>query len=1031
MWLTLPAKMVQPGEEVHLKIVGAAENSNGWVMVFNAPDALMYFQEEVKNEGWLKLEVHPGTSDMLRITAPSAWEGKKVAFGISGKIIAQSSLKKSDKNTEIQVELPSIEDYEGKIGEVILDGHKQIRVPFFLQNGTEMMLQARSVINYRAILTDKNTWKADINIYYRPNLVKSLKSMSDSPLSEGEIYLMNSSHQDIAWMDSPEKCVIDRDTMLLTPLVNKALVDKNYRFDIEDVLMIREFIQRHPEQQSVIDHLLKEGRISVGASYIMPYEDMYSGESLIRQFYLGKRWLQTNFSGYNADTYWNVDVPGRTLQMPQILKKSGVKNMVISRQKTGFYNWYSPDGSFVRTFSPGHYGQAFPSLNKDFFDAAFFLADYSKNWILNFDVDNKPLIPVLSDWDMSPAKDYSSLINDWESLQSYTDEKGQLKPLNLSPVRLSLTPQLFARLPDHLSTGSIGGERPDVWLYIHGPSHQKALKASREADILLPAAEMFAGIESLLRGDFLQYPEEDLEKAWEAKIYPDHGWGGKHGDITDALFRRKYEESRLLAEKMVQNAIRGISAHINRQSDKGIPLMIFNDLSWRRTGPASFRISFKEGEAKSLKLRSPEGNEIPYQLANPVNYEDGSMKEVRVDFIASNVPSLGYKTYYLRPDKSNVARQSLAGFKDYSFETKFYKLTFGKGGLEKIYDKELGVDLIKPDNLKAGEVFFMKSVGNGAGEFADIQQPDFNILEQTGKYDADWIITENGPLFTTFTIQTKLEHAVVEQNIQVFKEIKKIIYNTRLLNWDGILFREFREAFPLNQPGGKVTYEVPFGVVRVGEDEMEGAAGERYTKACAEMHPRSILNWISSSNGQFGVTISSSVVAWDYVDNFNQTDHPVLQAILFASRQSCHGEGNDYLQTGNHEFSFSFTSHKPGWENGYKSGVEANHPFFVVVDPYQMVDAELPEELSFFSLDKENVMITAVKRSEDGNGLILRWYETEGKDTEMNLNSYFEIREAKAVNLIEEEEKEIFSNTRFLPFKTSKYSIETIKLILK
>jgi alpha-mannosidase len=197
------------------------------------------------------------------------------------------------------------------------------------------------------------------------------------------------------------------------------------------------------------------------------------------------------------------------------------------------------------------------------------------------------------------------------------------------------------------------------------------------------------------------------------------------------------------------------------------------------------------------------------------------------------------------------------------------------------------------------------------------------------------------------------------------------------------------------------------------------------------MHPRSILNWISSSNGQFGVTISSSVVAWDYVDNFNQTDHPVLQAILFVSRQSCHGEGNDYLQTGNHEFSFSFTSHKPGWENGYKSGVDANHPFFVVVDPYQMVDAELPEELSFFSLDKENVMITAVKRSEDGNGLILRWYETEGKDTEMNLNSYFEIREAKAVNLIEEEEKEIFSNTRFLPFKTSKYSIETIKLILK
>ena len=30
----------------------------------------------------------------------------------------------------------------------------------------------------------------------------------------------------------------------------------------------------------------------------------------------------------------------------------------------------------------------------------------------------------------------------------------------------------------------ISGERPAVWLYIHGPSHHYAISASREADIL-------------------------------------------------------------------------------------------------------------------------------------------------------------------------------------------------------------------------------------------------------------------------------------------------------------------------------------------------------------------------------------------------------------------------------------------------------------------------------------------------------------------------------------------------------------------
>ena len=61
---------------------------------------------------------------------------------------------------------------------------------------------------------------------------------------------MNSDHQDIAWMDSPEKCVIERDTMLLTPLFEKASnSDPTYRFDVEDALMLKEFISRHPDRE--------------------------------------------------------------------------------------------------------------------------------------------------------------------------------------------------------------------------------------------------------------------------------------------------------------------------------------------------------------------------------------------------------------------------------------------------------------------------------------------------------------------------------------------------------------------------------------------------------------------------------------------------------------------------------------------------------------------------------------------------------------------------------------------------------------
>ena len=60
--------------------------------------------------------------------------------------------------------------------------------------------------------------------------------------------------------------------------------------------------------------------------------------------------------GLDALVAYNVDVPGRSLQFPQILEKAGIKYLFVSRMKEGFYNWYSPDGSKILTYSPGNYG---------------------------------------------------------------------------------------------------------------------------------------------------------------------------------------------------------------------------------------------------------------------------------------------------------------------------------------------------------------------------------------------------------------------------------------------------------------------------------------------------------------------------------------------------------------------------------------------------------------------------------------------------------------------------------------------------
>ncbi len=1030
MWMTLPEKYLTPGKPLRLRVTGAAENSTAWYMTFTAPDALRWFRNEQRYEYWMNVwfEKGPDTTQVV-LKAPRSWSGKKIVLKTDDNTAGGVMLKKETDGTVGRFSLPSSDLAKDRAMDLLLEGRSVLHMPGFGYTGTSSQLGENMLIKQTAAWMSPGTWFLGVQAFYQPALFSRLKTLSASAASQGTIFLMNSSHQDIAWMDSPEKCIIERDTMLLTPLIDHALQDSLYRFDIEDVLMVREYLARHPDRKADLARLLREGRISVGASYNMPYEDMYSGESLLRQFYLGKRWLEKQFPGYHALSYWNVDVPGRTLQMPQIMKKAGVEHLVISRQKQGVYRWYAPDSSFVTTFSPGHYTLAYPALNQDFFKAASFLAGYAMHWINVRGRNDHPAIPLLSDWDMSPAHDYRPLIRQWESLDSYVAEDGTLRPLVLPPVKQVLMDDFFSDLQPGTGMQPLLGERPDVWLYIHGPSHEKALRASREGDILLPATEKFSTIAALLSGSFSKYPEAQLNRAWEAKIYPDHGWGGKHGDITDHLFLEKFEQARTLARQLLNTALQDISQQIKTKRSQGRPVVVFNDLAWPRTGPVSVQVGFDKGAARSVRMEDAEGRSVPCQLSEKVFYDDGSLREALLNFVAGEVPSVGYRTFYLHPEKERPAAgdtaRSIAG----PVENAFYRITFGRGGVRQIYDKELQVNLLDTGEYFAGEVVLLESVGNGAGEFGDIQQPGKIFLDRTGRHPVRWTLEEQGPVYLQYGYRQQIRHATVLQEVRIYKDIKRIDFRTSLLNWDGTLYREYRELFPVAGEDAPVTYEVPYGRVRVGRDEIRGAAGERYTPPCTEMHPRSILNWISASGPRAGVTLSSSVVAWDYKDPLRPEDgQTVLQPILLASRKSCHGEGNEYLQTGDHAFRFSFTSHRPGWKNGWRQGVQANHPLTAVVDPVPVKGARLPETLSFFGVSGDPLNVTAIKRQEEGEGVIIRWVEPEGETGHSVLHSFFPLRSVSQTNLLERDPVRMPFAKHEITVTTKGFEIITIQL---
>ena len=1031
MTLEAPSDWVSPGRPLEIRITGSNSDSNTWIIVYKATDALSYLQNKAKYSFQLKASfTRKDDSYDVLLHSPECFAGKKLEIMAGEYKISKQLISKNDRS-EVSINI----DASHKEGGFIIsdDIGEMVNIKNLNNPGSEIKILNKLVI-LNELKIKNDTLYLDAQRLYRPKTGSNLLKLSRSKMKNGTIYLMNSSHQDIAWMDTPGKCVIDRDTMLLDPLFEKAVVSVSYRFDIEDALMLKEYIDRHPEKKKIVGNLLKEGKISCGSTFIQPYEEMYSGEALARQFYFGVRWLKEEFD-YDAQIYWNVDVPGRTLQMPQILKKAGTDYMVFSRFEQGFYNWYSPDGSFVTAYSPGHYASAYLPLQRSFFETARFISDNALFWSGFYNSAGEPAIPLLSDWDMSPAKDYNHLVDMWMNISKIENENGVFEDVRLPEFRITTADVFFRALSEQADNiPSIKGERPAVWLYIHGPSHYQALKASREADILLTKAEKFNSALAAARGSFEYYPAEELNSAWEAKIYPDHGWGGKGGDITDNLFLMKFRFACSEASRLLEKALFALSAEIEVKDKYGIPLVVYNSMNGVRTDIAGIKLVFPEASGNSVVLRDEYGNKIPSQLTGAKWNSDGSLHSAKLVFLASDVPSIGYKTYYYDLiSKDNGQKETVNS--DIGLSNSYYDIILGPRGIEYLYDKDYHEVIIDNDSFAGGEVLTMNSVGNGAGEFSDIQQPEMQEYDFTGSCadSISWEIVEDGDVFTSLKIRQPVKYAEIERQIKIYHVTKKIDLDISLLNWEGKLYREFRMVMPLKQINAEIIYEVPYGVLRVGKDEIAGAAGERYTTICSNIHPRGIQNWISSNIDKFGLTMSSDVVVYDFIDPLDiNSGKAVLQAVLLASRRSCHGLGNEYLQTGDHHYHFSFTSHEPGWENGCRFGIGSNERLDVIKPYFKSSTASMPESMSFFNAGNKNVIISTVKKAEDGNALVARLYEFEGNDTSLSFKMFKDIQNVYRTDLIEYPVSEVNGKTRN-GFTTGigKYSIETFKLNLE
>jgi alpha-mannosidase len=135
---------------------------------------------------------------------------------------------------------------------------------------------------------------------------------------------------------------------------------------------------------------------------------------------------------------------------------------------------------------------------------------------------------------------------------------------------------------------------------------------------------------------------------------------------------------------------------------------------------------------------------------------------------------------------------------------------------------------------------------------------------------------------------------------------------------------------------------------------------------------------------------------------------------------------------GVHNIGYSIVPHEGDWRTGdtVRQGYELNNPLIARVEKSHPGD--LPPSMSFVAVSPSNLVVTAFKQSEDGDDLVLRFYESHGKPTTATIRCALPFESAVETNLLEEARgSPIKAEGHSLTLSVKPWEIRTIKFLTK
>jgi alpha-mannosidase len=838
------------------------------------------------------------------------------------------------------------------------------------------------------------------------------------------------SHIDMAWLwPWTETVEVVRNTFQSALDLMREYPD--FTFTMSSARAYAWMEDKYPDLFKEIQQRVKEGRWEViGGMWVEPDLNLPDGESLTRQILIGKRYFQQKFGvdikiGYNPDSF------GYNWQLPQIYKRSGMDYFVTQKiywnDTTKFpyklFWWEAPDGSRLLTYFPHDYANSIDPVRM-----AADLSVYAP--AMNF----KELMHLYGVGDHGGGPTRSML----DTATRFMDPK-----LVYPAVKFGTALGYFEDLNRNLSTLNVPTWKDELYLEYHRgvqTTQAETKRRIRETEELLEDTEKFASMAHLF-GTGAQvdqpapgpasrvcceawtgYPQQQLEDAWKKLLFDQFHdimpGSGIAVNYADAL--KNLQEARRSAREVQDAALKEIAAHVNTRvaqpPSAGVPVLIFNPLSWQRRDLAEFEVQMP-APVHDVEVSDAGGKPVQSQVLA----SDAKTNRVRLLVFAS-VPALGYATYFVRPGAPAKAADPVTA-SDTTLENGFLRVKVDRktGCMTSIFDKRTHTEALgEPAQppLPYETKPYPGVCGNLLQAFVDKPKDwdAWNIDADFEKQRTDLMqpdevkLVENGPLRYVLRVRQHFGNSQFVQDITMYPGLARVdVHMSADWHEKHILLKV---AFPLSAHNDQATYEIPYGSIE--------RPTTRNTPAEQAKFEVPALRWADLSDATHGFSLlNDSKYGYDARGN-------VLRLSLLRSPTW----PDPHADEGHHEFMYSLLPHARGWKDGptMQQAYDLNYPLIALATDEHA--GELPAEHSFASTDAPNVVITAVKKAEDDGSVIFRFYEWAGKQTDVRLKLPRAAQSAEQTNLMEKPEAPLAleaGGTQVVA-PTGPYEIKTVKV---